>query len=137
MTTADPAPRPAVAERAAWSLNGSREALAQAVTDRLYAEMPELTERHGERGRLKCLQDMRYNLEHLAPSVEMEDPEGFAGYVLWLDDLLSARNVATTEVVRCLEITRRVVAERMPPEEAEAVDRSLQAGLAALRARGA
>lgn len=123
----------AAAAQAADALNGQREALARAVTEALYAEMPELMDRYGERGRQKCLQDMRYNLEHLEPAVALGEPQIFARYARWLDDLLAARGVPTREVARCLELTERVVRARFPAEEAEAVARCVRAGVDALR----
>lgn len=86
-----------------------------------------------ERGRDKCLQDMRYDLEHRAPAVELEDPGLFAAYARWLDVLLAARVLATAKVARSLEPKRRITAERVPPEESTVVARCIQAGLAALR----
>lgn len=123
--------------RAAQALETHREALAVEITGALYAEMPELLAKYGERGREKCLQDMRYNLEHLAPAVELEAPQVFASYALWLNDLLRARNVPTAEVLRSLELTERAVRERMPTEEADAVARCLHAGMNALGGPGA
>ena len=120
--------------RASERLLGEKEALARAVTQALYEEMPELVAKHGARGREKCLQDMRYNLEHLAPAVELAEPAMFAGYVRWLDGLLRARGVATEEVARSLELTTRVVRARFPAEEAEAVELCVRAGLAELPA---
>ena len=123
----------APAERATAFLLEEKEALAREVTARLYAAMPSLPEKYGERGRAKCLQDMRYNLEHLAPAVELEHPEMFAAYARWLDGLLRAYGVATDEVVRSLELMEAVVDERLPADEADAVRACLRAGLAALR----
>lgn len=124
--------QPSAGTRAAQFLEIQREALAVEITGALYAEMPELLAKYGERGRERCLQDMRYNLEHLAPAVELEEPLVFASYALWLNDLLRARNVPTVEVVRSLELTERIVRERMPTEEADAVARCLRAGVDAL-----
>jgi hypothetical protein len=76
------------------------------VTERLFAERPYLLEKHGERGRDKTLQDMRYNIEHLVPAVDLGDGQMFARYVEWLDNMLRSRNVETKEVVRCLELLR-------------------------------
>jgi hypothetical protein len=118
--------------RAAARLLADGEALARAVTDALYAERPELLARYGERGREKCLQDLRYTVEHLVPAVDLGDPELFAGYVRWLDALLRARNVDTDEVVRSLELLERVAGDRFPDDEAAAVAPVVQAGLAAL-----
>lgn len=115
--------------RAARQLMRDKEGLAQAVSDALYAEDAALMERHGARGREKCLQDMRYNIEHLIPAVELGDGLMFAGYVEWLDTLLRARNVATRDIVRCLELLRDESARRYAPDEAEAIARILRAGL--------
>ena len=120
--------------RAARLLRIDREALAREVTAALYAESPALLARHGENGRDKCLQDMRYNIEHLTPAVELGDPAMFAGYVQWVDSLLRARNVATRDVVRCLELLDERCAVRYPRAEAETIREILLAGLAAIAA---
>jgi len=123
-------------ERASERLLADKEALARAITARLYEDMPELAERYGDYGRGKCLEDMRYNLEHLAPAVDLAQPELFAAYVRWLDGLLRSRNVGGGELVRSLELTERVLAEQLAPDEAEAAVPSLRAGLQALRQGG-
>ena len=120
--------------RAAGQLLQHKEALADAVTNALYADMPELTERYGDAGREKCLQDLRYTIEHLIPAVDLGQPDMFASYVRWLDALLRARNVSTREVVRSLELTERVVRERLAADEADAVATCVHAGLSALGA---
>ena len=118
--------------RAARLLLVDREALAREVTDALYAESPDLLARYGERGREKCLQDMRYNIEHLTPAVELGDASMFAGYVEWLDALLRARNVPTRDVVRCLELLGDRCAIRYPRADAETIGTILRAGIAVL-----
>jgi hypothetical protein len=125
------------AARAAESLRRQQEDLARAITEALYAERPELAARYGAAGREKCLQDMRYNLEHLAPSVAFAEPALFASYARWLAGLLLARGIPVADVVRSLQLTGRVVAARLPPDEATAVAASLRAGLDAIAADGA
>ena len=120
--------------RAARLLLIDREALAREVTDALYAESRDLLERYGERGREKCLQDMRYNIEHLTPAVELGDAAMFAGYVQWLDALLRARNVPTRDVIRCLELLGERCAVRYPPAEAATIGAIIDAGIAVLAA---
>ncbi len=121
-----------VGQRASATLLERKEALARAVTAALYAERPDLLERFGERGREKCLEDMRYNIEHLAPAVGLGEPALFARYVVWLRDLLEARNVPAREVVRSLELLSRAVHDDFEPEEAAAVLTAIDAGLAAI-----
>ena len=121
-----------VGARAARLLERDRELLARAVTEALYAESPALLERYGERGRQKCLQDMRHNVDHLIPAVDLGDAPMFARYVQWLDSLLRARSVDTREVVRCLELLRDQSAARFPAAEADAVGAIIDAGLRVL-----
>lgn len=118
--------------RASESLLRHEEALARAITDALYARRPDLVDRWGERGRAKCLHDMRHNLEHLAPAVALGEPALFAGYVRWLDDLLRARGIPTDDVRESLELTRDAIAARLPYDEAACASASIDAGLAAL-----
>ena len=119
--------------RAAAALLEQKETIARSVTGLLYAEMPWLVDKYGERGRLKCLQDMRYNLEHLAPAVELEEPAMFVRYTQWVDGVLRARNVPTGELARSFELMASDVAARLPREEAMAVAACLEAGVMALR----
>lgn len=122
-----------LSERAAAALLDHREAIARAVTERLFREMPGLWDKYGQRGWDKCLQDMRHTVDHLAPAVEMESPAMFARYAEWCDSVLRARNVPTDELVRCLELMRDDAAARMPAEQAAVAAASLSAGLNALR----
>ena len=127
---------PTAGHRASDSLLSDKEALARAITDRLFAAQPDLLDRYGEPGRAKCLQDMRYNLEHLAPAVALGEPGIFARYVRWLDDLLRARNIPASDVRRSLEVMEAVISARLPGEEAAAIAACIQAGLATLPATG-
>src|SRR5690606_18084231 len=122
-----------VGEAAAELLLEHKEELARSITKRLYEVMPELMERHGERGQAKCLQDMRYNLEHLAPAVGLDEPRLFARYVVWLRDMLDAHGVPQAEVLRSLEITRDLALETLPAVEGEAVARVVQEGIGVLQ----
>ncbi|HEY0016017.1 MAG TPA: hypothetical protein VGC13_06845 [Longimicrobium sp.] len=121
---------------AAVALLDLKEVVARSVTGLLYAEMPWMVEKYGERGRLKCLQDMRYNLEYLAPAVELDDPAMFARYATWCDGVLRSRGVPTDELARSFELMESDVAARLPPEQAQAVAGCLRAGVQVLRAAG-
>jgi hypothetical protein len=124
------------AERAAAALLELKETIARSVTGLLYAEMPWLQDKYGDRGRDKCLQDMRYNLEHLVPAVELGAPDMFARYATWCDGVLRSRGVPTGELLRSMEIMRADVAARLPAEQSGEVAASLDAGIRALRGAG-
>lgn len=118
--------------RASAELLARKASLAQAVTDALYAEMPELTSRYGAAGRERCLEDIRYTIDHLIPAVDLAQPSLFVTYVRWLDDLLRARNVSTREVIRSLELIDRNVRNELASDEANAVAACIRAGLESL-----
>lgn len=118
--------------RASDSILARKDELARDITDALYADDPALLERFGEVGRAKCMQDMHYCLEHLAPAVAMDDPPLFARYVTWLEGLLAARGIGSRDVRRSLEATRAVLAERLRADESADALRCLRAGLASL-----
>jgi hypothetical protein len=119
--------------RAAAALLEQKEAIARSTTGLLYAEMPWLVDKYGERGRLKCLQDMRYNVDYLAPAVEFADPELFVRYARWVDGVLRSRGVPTGELARSFELMASDVVARLPPDDARAVSACLEAGVMALR----
>ena len=121
-------------ERSAARLVAEKEDLARAITEALYRERPEMLARWGEAGREKCLQDMRYNLEHLAPAVALEAPDMFAGYARWLLGLLQSRGIPGGDVTRSLVLTRAAIGERFPRDEASAAAPALDAALAVLTA---
>ena len=123
-----------IGEAAAERILARKEKLARTITERLYESMPELLEKHGEYGRAKCLQDMRYNLEHLAPAVALDESPLFTRYVVWLRDMLQSRGVQSAEVLRSLRITREIALESLPPGEGEAVARVVQEGVHVLEA---
>lgn len=120
------------AEQAAAALLEAQETLARRATERLYAEVPGLLEKYGERGREKCLQDVRHTLEHLASAVALDAPPLFARYAAWADDLLTARNVPTGELVRSIELLAAEAGMRLSAEGREVVERCAAAGVAAL-----
>jgi hypothetical protein len=116
---------------AADMLLARKSELAHAITEAMYREQPELLQRYGEQGRARCLEDMHYNIEHLAPAVALGEPQLFERYVVWLRDLLAARHVPLHDVQRSLELTIVVVREQLPEAEPE-IARIVEAGLAAL-----
>jgi hypothetical protein len=117
-------------ERCAARLIAEKDALALAIAEALYRERPELAAKYGEAGRAHCVQDMRYNVEHLAPAVALGDPAMFAGYARWLLSLLTARGIPAGEIERSLALTRAEIGGRFSAEEAAAAAPALEAALA-------
>lgn len=125
-----------VARQASKALLSRKEELSEAVAAALYEEWPELEARYGERGRGKCLQDIRHHIEHLAPAVELDAPPLFEEYVRWLLAMLEARGVPAEDVRRTLERMQSVLRARLGAEFAAAVEPALVAGLGPLDVQG-
>lgn len=123
--------------RAANRLLEEKEALAAAITNAHYAEQPDLMAKYGVAGRQRCLEDVRYTLDHLIPALDLGQPSMFADYVRWLDQLLRARRVDTSDLVRSLEVTEEVTRKHIPNDEADAVAETIRAGLSVLATSGA
>jgi MerR family transcriptional regulator, light-induced transcriptional regulator len=119
-------------QRAAARLVTEVGSLARAITDTMYAESPDLMVKYGPEGRDRCLEDMHFNLQHLAPAVELGKPSMFAAYVVWLQQMLASRNVGTDDVVRSLELTQQEIDARFPPEESSIISEYLRVGLNAI-----
>jgi len=125
-------PQLTVGEQSAELILARRAELAGAITRALYEAMPQLHEKYGDYGRARCLEDMNYNLDHLAAAVALGSPAVFVNYVHWADSLLRARNVPTAELIRSLELTREQLRSLLPPDEAAAADLCVHAGVEAL-----
>lgn len=121
-----------MAAAASKRLMDERGALAPAIADELYRRRPDLLEKYGSVGRKRCLEDMHFNVEHLAPAVALEDPEMFIRYILWVDDLLRARNVPSDDLILSLQIMREQVLDWFPDSEAAAIEPFLTAAVTAL-----
>jgi hypothetical protein len=130
------AERVSAGERAAERILREKDGLAREATDALYGERPELLDRYGEAGREKCRQDLRFNLEHLAPALALEQPQMFEGYVRWLVEMLGARGIPAGDIERSLVLTGDAIARRFPADEAAAARATLAAGLRALETHG-
>ncbi len=122
----------ALQSRASESLLARKDELARAITAALYEARPDMLATYGETGRAKCLQDMHYNLEHLAAAVAVGAPSLFVRYVDWLVSLLRARGIPPDDVQASLVATQAVVDARLALDERNAVGPSLRAGLAVL-----
>jgi len=118
--------------RAAEQLMYDKESIARAVTKRMFDEYPDILEKHGERGRQKCLQDMHYNIEHLIPAVDLEKPEMFADYARWLDTMLASRGVCARDVRRCFEMVADEARDRYDGDVAKVIDTIIRAGVDAV-----
>ena len=84
------------------ALTRLREQLARELTERHFAAHPELRERYGAIGQVRCLEDAHYHLRYLAESLRHDQPALFCDYVSWAKVMLEARIVPARDLVSIL-----------------------------------
>lgn len=111
-------------------LSEQRRSLIYQSIDRQFSRHPELEERFGPVGRLKCTDDAGHHLDYLRQAVEVRDASLFVNYVTWVANVLQERGVPSTDLSRFLGYLSEVVSEQIPT----ATDAAgiLQAGIEAL-----
>lgn len=106
-----------------------RTALAEAITARHYELRPELAERYGAQGRVKCSQDAAYHLSYLSESIAASLPSLFADYVTWAKVMLESRGIPATDLARNLEVMREVLQQKLPAEMSAVTSEHLESGI--------
>ncbi len=102
--------------RISQRLNTHRKLLAEAVTARHYELHPELSERYGNRGREKCLQDANYHISYLSEAIAASAPLLFADYLVWAKVMLAGRGISAQDLVTNLECLRAALSQILPVE---------------------
>lgn len=110
-------------------------AAAELATDRFCDREPQLIERYGERGRAYTLHDFTYLFAWAMDAQALDAPAVFDRNVLWLADLLAARDFPMIWYVGSVRLAREVAVEQGLLTEDGAV-RLLDPTIAALESRG-
>jgi hypothetical protein len=84
---------------------------AEAATDLFYAEVPEIAERYGERGRAYAAHDHAYLFAWAVDAAELDSPELFERNARWLHSLLMDRGFPHAWFVRTMELVQIVAVE--------------------------
>jgi methanogenic corrinoid protein MtbC1 len=96
------------------AINERRNALAEAITTRQYELQPELFERYGAAGRIKCAQDAGFHLSYLAEAIGASQPSLFADYIAWAKVMLEGRGIPECDLARNLEIINDSLQRELP-----------------------
>src|SRR5690348_11759467 len=115
MTDADLAATPAQLEAVAATIRRDRETLAAQIVAEMY-QNPFWEARYGEPGRVRSLEDARYNLSQLASVLELQIPDELVFYYRWLRDVLVVRGMCTQHIVEIIETMRLAVEPGAPAE---------------------
>ncbi len=102
------------------SLRPEHVAAAAIATDRFYAEIPEIAERYGARGREYAEHDHAYIFAWAVDAVAFDTPELFERNALWLHSVLTSRGFPHAWFVHTLELVQLVAVEQGLLSEADA-----------------
>lgn len=88
--------------------------LAEAITERTFANNPQLQVKYGERGRLKCEQDAIYHLHYLYESLANDEARIFVDYTGWAKIMLRSRGIDPADLRENLEGMADVMGLKAP-----------------------
>ena len=77
----------------------TREQVIGQVVVGIYEAYPEILERFGEAGRMRCLEDNHHHFDHLETATKLGDPAVFTNYAVWLTNLLTQRGMNKQHVI--------------------------------------
>ncbi|AYC30664.1 hypothetical protein [Paenisporosarcina cavernae] len=76
-----------------------RDIVIEHVVQGIYDTYPELLERYGETGRIRCEEDNHHHLDHLESAATIQDEQVFLHYTEWLSSLLTARGMKNEHII--------------------------------------
>ncbi|MCC5930912.1 MAG: cobalamin-dependent protein [Cyclobacteriaceae bacterium] len=96
-------------------INKSDE-LAKYITKLHFEQHPELMQRYGAAGKVRCYEDAVFHLNFLAESLTMNLPDMYANYILWAAAMLQARNIPENDLQDNLNFVQHAIHEIMGSE---------------------
>ena len=116
---------------AAVAIRAVMERLGEEITVRHYAAHPDMLDRFGLTGQMRCREDARSHLQFLAAALDAESTAMFGDYVAWAKVMLASRGVGADDLAKNLRIVQEVIADALP-DHAEVTAAYLGAALDAL-----
>lgn len=92
--------------------------LSGEITERHARQFPEVFERYGPIGKIRCREDARFHLVYLAAALDTDIPAFFLDYVGWARVMLASRKIPPEDLARNLRILDEVLRDRLTPETA-------------------
>lgn len=71
------------------------EHLIAEVVSKIYANAPELADRYGEQGIMKCKEDNLHHMKHLHTASALRNSQLFIDYAVWLNGILVIHGMQT------------------------------------------
>lgn len=91
----------------------STDELAKYITHLHFEQHPELIERYGEAGRVRCYEDAVYHLNFLTEAMTMNLPDMYVNYILWATSMLKSRNIPENDLQDNLNFVQQAIHEKL------------------------
>ncbi|GAE25856.1 hypothetical protein JCM9140_1877 [Halalkalibacter wakoensis JCM 9140] len=90
--------------------------LIDEIIDGIYTTYPELEERFGERGKIKCREDNEHHFNHLETAYLMKQSKIFTEYAIWLNNVLVSRGMKTEHLLDNFIRIKQTIKNKMDDE---------------------
>lgn len=106
--------------------------IAAETATSIYAAFPILWERFGERGFEHTEKDNHHHLDHLETALALDDEQVFVDYAIWLETVLTSRNVETALIIDNFERLQKALPGNIGKDEEAFMLRCLSNAIAVL-----
>ena len=110
------------------AIRDRRVALASLTTELQYERVPGLRDSFGAVGHAKAVRDADYSLQFLAEAIASGDQDSLAGYLVWLDRVLTGAGLAQSVLDVHLECMIEVLSTELPGQMAPLAVGYIRAG---------
>lgn len=111
----------------------TKQQMAAVTAESIYSAYPELWERFGERGFVHTEKDNLHHLDHLETAFSIRDKKIFTDYTLWLETVLTSRNVETALIIDNFERLIDMFPAYLEEDEKTFMTECLQEAIALLK----
>lgn len=110
----------------------TKNKIASETAKSIYAAYPTLWKRFGERGFEHTEKDNHHHLDHLETAFSLDDEKVFVDYAIWLETVLTSRNVETALIIDNFERLQKVLPGNIGKDEEAFMLRCLTSAIAVL-----
>ncbi|MDZ7762830.1 MAG: hypothetical protein U5K00_00160 [Melioribacteraceae bacterium] len=121
------------ANEVAKKIEKLKSTLPKVVLEKQYQLQPHLRKEYTERHEKLYLEDTAYHLSYLSEAVRSEEPKLFTEYIKWAKAFFKELPVKEEDLITNLEIIKGVMAEEMPGEMHQTINKLLDLGIEIFR----
>ncbi|MBT2571187.1 hypothetical protein [Planococcus sp. ISL-110] len=110
----------------------AKNKIASETAKSIYAAHQTLWERFGERGFQHTEKDNHHHLDHLETAYSLDDAKVFVDYAIWLETVLTSRNVETALIIDNFERLQKILPGNTGKDEEAFMLRCLTSAISVL-----